>query len=100
MSDTAGAIERVSELSNGARVGEYPSFADLRLVVAACAQGGVLSELERLRAIVKDLASSKPVAYNDGWGPECLICWSLTEDEPHEPDCAWLLAVKEGASHA
>jgi hypothetical protein len=56
-----------------------------------------MGELERLRAIVKDLASSKPVAEDfDPWnsnGPECLICWALTEDESHDTDCAWLRAV-------
>lgn len=62
------------------------------------------AELERLRAIVRDVAALDPIQlYQDDW-LMCAFCdadggWLEQEVGPHDPGCPWLRATQEVTQH-
>jgi hypothetical protein len=78
------------------REGELERLLHRLRLVAAGVESGIVSELERLRALVKDFASSEPEQVKNDYGWGCPICYADSEDVGHYLDCAWLRAVEEG----
>lgn len=73
-----------------------PAEATAAVVASVKNLEDLLGELERLRAIVRDLAESNP--YEGEYGM-CVLCLtdppSIAENVSHAPGCPWLRATQE-----